>query len=59
MIALYKYAAVVVIGLGGKSGGVDGDVWSSVGELLVCVSCVCGPSPEEAQVPFKVRVFVV
>ena len=38
---------------------VDGDVWSSVWEVLVSVCCMCGPSPEEAQVPFKVWIFVV
>ena len=59
MIAEYEYAAVVVIGLGGESWCVHGDVWGSVWEVLVCVCRMCGPSPEKAQVPLKVRVVVV
>ena len=45
--------------MGGKSGGVDGDVWSTVWKVLVSVCRMCGPSPEKAQVLFKVQIFLV
>ena len=54
-----KYSTVKVVLLSGEGGCVDGDMWVSVREELVCV-CRAGSSCLEVfEVLFKVRVFVV
>jgi hypothetical protein len=59
MITENEYAAVIVVGLGGESWCVDGDVWGSVWEVMVGGCRTCGPSLEDAKIPFKARVSVV
>ena len=59
MLSQNKDSTVKVILLGGEGWCVNGDVWISVREKLVCVRRAGSSCSEVFEVLLKVRVFVV